>query len=1043
LGFFVNTLPIRLQTRSDMSVRSYVYHVASAVASSMDRQRIPFDALVQNLGRSGKQGGGPLFQTMFAMSNIAPELSLGGLDAVSLEIPHIYADHDISIDISLGNDPQTPKLSGSINYAASAFSHRFASSVLECFLHVAQILDGHADQPVADTEIIGLEQRQRLLSYNPDALPMPSGAVLDRFDSCVAEQPEAIAVRGPSGQLTYAQLSAATYELAHAILAAGAEKSDRIALRLGRDVGAVVAMMACLRVGCVFVPVDPDYPQSRVAMIMDDAAPLLTICDQGAGLDERSVEIDGLGRPMAAAQNASKPMPFVSGDDIAYSIYTSGTTGRPKGVLVRQNNLSALIGGMLRRSDLTCDDVVLVFSSFCFDAALENIFCPLSVGAQMVIRPDAVRTPDRSFCELIENAGITYVDLPTGFWHCWIQEISEGRCIPSGRLRCAAIGGEKADPYALQTWFQTPALQACPILNVYGPTETAISATSYLITQDNFDPAGPLPIGRPLDGYRCYIANERGHLCPDGAVGELWIAGNGVSAGYANRPIETAAAFVPNPFDDDGGQAYRTGDLAYWLSPGVLGYAGRKDNQVKFRGYRVELAEIEAFLCAQAGVQAACVLIQSDLGRDARLVAYVLLSDALSVAELRTLAMKGLPDFMVPTHFDQLQHWPLTANGKLDKDALRAWPLPQSTLRQTKVLMTDAQRTVAAIWEEIIGPGLYGPEDNFFHVGGHSLMAIQFISRLETRTGLSITLADMLHNPTIAGIAELSSGEQPAGLITRLTAGSDARPIFGVHAIDGDVAYLNDLAPHLEPGRPVYAIRAQGLKPGEVPHRNLGDFVDHYVGAIKSVQPEGPYTVLGWSSGGTLAWHIADRFLSLEDQVDFLGMIDTCAAYDLTRTSIDALNAKHPGLATLLELVQEQGSRDRLLAHAEDLPDDNAQTLLQLCHEAFSLSADFNLPRLMRMTAVRAGIDQAIQQGDPANAGTLGSVAHVFLASDVERKDPMAGWPDLSSDIELHHVGGSHYSIVSPAYVSRLGAAIRAALPRSVRARIEENAHGS
>ena len=1032
LGFFVNTLPIRLQTKSETTVRAYLEEVGDAVAAAVDRQQVPFDVLVNKLGQSGVKRRSPLFQTMFAMSNTAPKLDLNGVETDTIDIPHDYSDHDISIDISLDLTARQPRILGSINYATSLFSSGFVETVLTCFKHTAESLPDFSSQHLADVSVLSPLQLAELHSFNPPALPVPTGSALAGFDKRVAVQPNMIALSDPSGNMSYSDLAEASNALALALAWRGVCKGDKVALQLGRDPAMIVAMIACLRVGAAFVPVDSDYPQARKAMILEDADPAVILCKDASAFGERALQVNSMGQLHDPTMCKPNSLPDVVGDDLAYSIYTSGTTGRPKGVLVSHSNLCALIGGMAMQSKLTADDVVLIFASFSFDAAIEDIFCALSAGSRIVIRPDTVKTPDSSFQAFLMAEGITYIDLPTGFWHCWVQEIAEGRCLPNAPLRCISVGGEKVERQALQTWFETPAVRECPILNAYGPTETTISATTILLTIDNFDRGQHVPIGRPLDGYRCYVVNADGQLCPPGATGELWIAGNGVSQGYANRPDETTAAFLPNPFEAEKGKIYRTGDLAYWIAPGILGYAGRSDAQVKFRGYRIELAEIEKYLSLHKSVHAACVLMHPDAGQGARLVAYVAIIDKLDMDDLRQFAANGLPEFMVPTHFDHVNQWPLTANGKLDKRALLARPLQTPTKVQKEPLTTEAQITVAAIWEDIIGPGPYSPDDDFFMVGGHSLLAIRFIARLRARMGRDLTLADMLRNPTIKSLARLVSAPTSTNLITCMSKKGQGRPIFGIHAIDGDVGYLSRLATALTTSRPLYAIRARGLRPDETPHDDLKAFVDDYVAEIKICQPQGPYTLIGWSAGGTLAWHVGQALMLQGDSVDFLGLIDTCATFVMACSETDVVEAKHPGLATLLDLTRNTGKNSQLIRKAEDMPLGGGPLLLDFCNKKQWLDSDFTWPIVARMQQVRESILSVIRKADPTVDDALGRVSHVFTATDSNRIDPTLGWQDVCADIRLHPIGGTHFSIVVHPVVQLLAAAIESTMDHSM-----------
>jgi amino acid adenylation domain-containing protein len=569
-----------------------------------------------------------------------------------------------------------------------------------------------------------------------------------------ARKPDAVAVVGDTGVLTYRELAVKARQIAAELRRRGVGPGALVGIYLQRSVEKIAALLGVLEAGGAYVPLDPDYPRDRLAFMVADSG-LSVLLTQAALRDTAPEAASVLCLEEVGAED-SGAAPGATLDDLAYVIYTSGSTGKPKGVMVPHGALAVHCRDLRRFYGISESDRILQFASINFDTSVEQIFIALVSGATLVVRGQDVWTAHECFQRLVRH-GITVADFTTSYWHQLVHAAQHGASSLAGhRLRLVLVGGEAMLPSALACWQQT-ALRSVRLLNVYGPTETTVTATAYEASEhpaDAHQGRQAVPIGRPLGNRTAYVLDSRKRLVPFGLPGELYLGGAGLARGYLNRPDLTADRFTPDPFSNGpGARLYRTGDTVRYLPDGNLEFLGRLDDQIKIRGFRIELGEIEEAISQYSGVHQAAVLVD-DRDGDRRLVAYVAADRASEAADrLRRFLSSRLPPFMIPAAFIFLDALPLTPNGKVDRRALAALEHSREEWTDSAAPRTATERIVLEAWREALRDQRLGIHDNFFDAGGHSLLAMELLARITARFDVDLSLHVLFGAPTVESLA--------------------------------------------------------------------------------------------------------------------------------------------------------------------------------------------------------------------------------------------------------------------------------------------------
>ncbi|WP_363797073.1 amino acid adenylation domain-containing protein [Lysobacter firmicutimachus] len=764
IGFFVNTQAIQVDLDAAASAAELLAQVRHAALQAQERQQVPFERLVEALNPPRSMAHAPVFQVMLTWLN-TPEvkLELVGLEVERVESLPASAQFDLALDLQ----DEDERVIGKFNYATALYDEATVRGLWDSLAAMLRGMAADDRQPVERIDLLDGPHRRRLLhEFAAGGTALPAHPFVQAaFERQAAQRPDAVALEHDGESWTYAELDRRANRLAHYLRGLGLRADDRVALCLQRGPELIVAVLATLKAGAAYVPLDPAHPDQRLAWLLQDCAPAALLTQ--TALRERlqapagcsAIALDATAwehAPWAAAPAHAPDLRAWAGDGshLAYVIYTSGSTGTPKGVMVEHRQLSHQIAALQALYGFSPDDRVLQFSGLSFDVAGEEIFGALSHGATLVLRTDDWLAEPQRWCELCDRHRLTIANLPTLFWQRLAQTPTAG--LPA-RLRQIVIGGDAVGAAALQAWWRRDGHRPA-LANAYGPTETTINASVARCRADD----APASIGRPVANARIYVLDAQGRPLPVGAIGEIWIGGAGVARGYLHRPELTAQRFAADPFAPADAQAprmYRSGDLGRWRHDGTLEFLGRDDQQVKLRGFRIELGEIEAELLRLDGISEAAVAVGTGQGEDRRLLAYVVGGEAhTDPAALRARLAERLPDYMLPAAFVRLQALPLNANGKLDRAAL---PSPDDAAYAQAAFdppQGEHEIALARLWSELLGVGMIGRGDGFFELGGHSLLAVRMISQLRQRLGVELALSSVFLRPRLADLAaELAS----------------------------------------------------------------------------------------------------------------------------------------------------------------------------------------------------------------------------------------------------------------------------------------------
>jgi amino acid adenylation domain-containing protein len=862
---------LRFQLNGSQPFSQVLRQTRETALAAYAHQDLPFEQLVEALQPERHLSHSPLFQVMFVLQNTpAEKIALEGLlvDVLEVDIPAAAR-----FDLTLNMTEQNGRLKAIFEFNADLFEHDSIERLSRHFHHLLEAIIDRPDDAVAELPLLSdKEQHQLLIEWNRTHAVLPLQQTIHAlFEDCAGNYPHYIAVVFEQQRLSYAELNAKANRLAHYLRTQGVGADELVGICIERSLDMIVAVLGVLKAGGAYLPLDPTLPQARMRHMLEDARPCLLLTQ--AHLLERlpDTAIKGIcvdrDTTLLATWPEHNPVQQTRPDHLAYIIYTSGSTGKPKGTLIHHRGLVNLVLAQQQAFDLYPGKRVLQWASFNFDASVSEIFTALTAAARLYMASGEAVLPGQNLLDTLRRHHIELVTLTP-------SSLSALPVEPLPELKTLVVAGEDCDHALIAPW-----VKHYTVINAYGPTEATVCATVYPCSDDG---QRHPPIGRPIANTQTYILDGYLHPVPIGVTGELYIGGEGLARGYLGRPDLTAERFIQNPFSEQpGARMYQTGDLARYLADGHIEYVGRIDQQVKIRGYRIELGELEFALSQLPSVHEAVVLAQDTPAGGRQLVAYVVLhanlpeTNVSASSALRTAMHLRLPDYMVPAHFVFLDQLPLNSNGKIDRNALVGVGEEKNELTYAPPC-TPIQEELAEIWCTLLARKQIGRNDNFFHIGGHSLLAVQLMARINDAFRLSLPLSQLFLSPTIAMLAAAIDARQSAAqLVVPLKQGSHAAPIWLIHPAGGTVFCYRKLADKLDADRPVYAIQSPEIAGLASDSYHFDMLCRRYAEDIVRLQPDGSVYLAGWSMGGALSFGIAQILEEAGRDIGWVGMFDT------------------------------------------------------------------------------------------------------------------------------------------------------------------------
>ena len=917
VGFFSNTLVQRINFEGDLTFRELFERVREASLEANMHQDLPFEKLVEELPPELTRSRSPLFQIKFALN---PPWSNGrGMAPVQLAdltiTPLInYIDNgETKYDLALAMREQDNGLEMVIGYNAELFESSTIARMMGHFQTLLESIVANPEQKIAVLPMLTTPEKQQILSeWNNNNVPIPELCIHQLFESQVAQTPEAIAVIAMDEKLTYRELNSRANQLANYLQSQGVGTETMVAICVERSADMLIAMLGVLKAGGTYIPLNPDYPHDRrisklrnaqVSFILTQSNLLDSFSDYGFrvfSLDTNWEEI--------AKYSSDNILTSIDADNLAYVIYTSGSTGEPKGVTISHRSMVNHCLAVGKVYELNTQDRVLQFSNISFDVAIEEIFPTWLNGGTLILAQPEVYNSITKFIDSLAQQAITVINIPTAFWNEMVSGMSIlDRSLPES-LRLVIVGGEKVSKATYQKW-RSLVGEYPRWLNGYGPTEATVTATIYdpCSSENNLPADSEIPIGRAIANLQTYVLDLNLQPCPIGVNGELYIGGVGLSRGYLNRPNITAERFIRNPFSNNPkDRLYKTGDTARYLPDGNIGFIGRSDFQIKIRGFRVEPIEVETQLEKYPAVSNSVVLCQESPNGYKILVAYLSSKQdqGIDVEDLKNFLQRKLPSYMIPTSFVILDVLPLTANGKVDRQALLN--LGTDRLEDVEVILPrdELEQQLASIWQKLLGVNEISVNANFFELGGNSLLSVRLVTEIEKVFNYNFPLSSFFKMGTIAEIADLISSQTQEPV-------PDQESCLGLNLDDyrallshsagktglrlGKRGLIINVLPDLQTTtktfvwigevrtskklkltRPIYVMPGASLSISMNSYDNyISRISTLLVDELLSAQPDGSYSLGGWCYNGLVALEMAQQLQNMGKQVDLVSLIDT------------------------------------------------------------------------------------------------------------------------------------------------------------------------
>ncbi|WP_459974919.1 non-ribosomal peptide synthetase, partial [Mycobacterium sp. MUNTM1] len=1019
VGFFVNTLVLRVDLAGDPSFTESLDQVRARSLAAYEHQDVPFELLVERLNPTRSLAHHPLVQVVLAWQNFAgdpgAELALGDLQVTPLSADTQVARMDLTFTLGerFNQAGEAAGIGGSVEFRTDVFDTESIETLIARLRRVLMALTDDPSRRLSAVNVLDETEHLRLESLgNKAVLAAPSSAsvsVPEAFATHVIRTPNAVALVCGGRSMTYRELDEASNRLAHLLAGRGAGPGQTVALLFSRCAEAIVSMLAVLKTGAAYLPIDPAHPATRIGFVLADATPIAAITTSGLAdrLAGHEVPVIDVNDPAVAAQpTTALPTPAPVPEDLAYVIYTSGTTGVPKGVAITHHNVTELLGS-LDPGLAAPGQVWSQWHSYSFDISGWEIYGALLHGGRLVVVPESVAALPQDLHALLIAEQVDIL----------CQTPSAVGTLPPHGLESLTllVGGEACPAELVERWAPGRVM-----INEYGPTETTMwVALSAPLTAGCED----VPIGAPVPGAAFFVLDQWLQPVPTGVVGELYVAGTGVGVGYVRRAGLTASRFVACPCGQPGQRMYRTGDLVKWGADGQLRYLGRADEQVKLRGYRIELGEIRAALAGLDGVDQAAVIAREDRPGDTRLIGYI--TGTADPAELRTRLAQQLPAYMVPAAIVAIEALPLTVNGKLNT---RALPAPEyAEGEHYRAPATPTEETLADIYAHTLGLERVGVDDSFFDLGGDSLSAMRLIAAINSTLNTHLAVRTLFQAPSVRSLSQQlgqDASEMEVVPVEFLKQGTGV-PLFCIHPASGLVWPYHALGNYLD--CPIIGIQ-QTSQNGEADPVSILDMAKTYADRIQAIDPTGPYNLLGWSFGGVVAHEIAVELQRRGRSIARLILLDAL----LLVPSSDVLNN---------EVLVEKALEEVLRFCAINIPDQGEPLTYEQVEELLRERG------FVEFAQYKPLLDLIIRNDDTNIAlarahepGVYNGDVEIFSAmgdEDDQSSPTTQSWrPYVAGNITSYPVNCAHKEMMSAESLSQYGRQLKALL-ETENARIE------
>jgi amino acid adenylation domain-containing protein len=1022
VGMFINTLPVRVRIERGSTAIAWLTALQRV---QLEMRRFDYSPLTRVQSWSDVPRNQRLFETAVVVFNYPVDASGFSQDG-GFRLREVYAIEKTNFKVFVSVYP-SPVISLDLAFYRDLFDQADIQRLLDRFRHFLIELARNPARKLGDIPLLTEAERRRVtLDVNPAETGDHAPCMHPLFERQALDTPAAIALEHTTHALTYAELDRITNRVAHRLRASGIGPEVLAAICLPRSLEMVIAVLAVIKSGGAFLPLDPEYPSQRLEfMLADSQAKLLLTSRALAGhflpCNSQLVFIEDLIGP-----GNESPLRPPYPDSLAYVIYTSGSTGKPKGAMISHAALVGTLQEMCQVTGIDSADTVLAITTLSFDIAVLELLVPLIAGARVVVAARGVVGNPERLASMIDEYRATFVQATPVTWRMLINSGWSGR--PGLR---ALSGGEE-----LSTDLASGLLErGCILYNAYGPTETTIYCSAAQISEVGTR----LSIGRPLGNAAMYVVNDRLDPVPVGVPGEIVISGTCLGRGYLRRPRTTAERFLPNPFGPPGSRLYRSGDLGAWEVNGTVRFFGRIDRQVKILGYRIELGEIEAVLAKHDSVAACVVTARADGAGGKRLIAHLVpKGNPASPDELRKFLQDRLPSYMVPQYYLQGAALPTTPNLKIDHHALQlpAESRSHSASGEFVAPRTPLECTLAAMWAELLRLDSVGVHDDFFALGGHSLLALELQAKVRKSVEFDRPLPSIFTTNTIAKMADYLSSSQAPNLpvtaanrhLTALRAEGSRPPLYCVHPIGGGISCYRSLANYLGSDQPVYGINGPELGGFEESHQSFKEMARSYVAAVRSFQPLGPYLLCGWSYGAVLSYEMGCQLAAQDQDVALLALLDMGGSAGM---KIPVIARDILILALVRELQTASGSTAEPLISREELlalkPEQRLPHALEILRSARLISSSTSLQFLERILSGYRTSQELLTGFTPRRWNRKLTLFRAQETDDelvemdpalAPSRDPAWGWQEFCSQpVEVHRIPGNHNTILQEPYV--------------------------